>query len=84
MSRLSLALLLLATGCVGYRSVTLRPGTDMALPQDGGIAGDIVESYVCPRGQGDPTRPTRVSKTQCGLVRPDTIGQRPPVPVQIP
>lgn len=78
MHRTALLLLPLATACFGTGPVTLRPGTDMALPRDrgaAGTAGALVRPLVCGRERGDDLSPTPPRGDPC-RARDDSLGPR--------
>jgi hypothetical protein len=67
----SLLLLLALTGCVGsIVPVRVRPGSNIALPDNGSWVGDIVGGVLCAKGK-NPRK-----GGQCGQVRIDSIPQR--------
>ena len=73
MFRRSLPLLLLiaVTSCVGgIVPVKVRPGSNIALPEQTSLVGEIVGSVLCTKGK------TPQNRAQCGQARIDSIPQR--------
>lgn len=80
MRRLSLLIVLFATACTGGYPARIRPGSNIALPDNGSFIGAFVDSFVCEKAR----RQGKTSPAPCGPVSVDTLGPGtgvlPPVP----
>jgi hypothetical protein len=66
-----LSLLVAVTGCAGgLIPIKIRPGSNVALPDDRSWIGDLVGAVACSKSK-DPRK-----GTQCGQARIDSIPQR--------
>jgi hypothetical protein len=74
MRKLLVLLSLLLTACGGAYPMRIRPGSNMALPQDRGIVADLIETVVCDRQRLQ----TGIAK-QC-LMGADTLEAPTPPP----
>ena len=83
----SLLLLLALTGCVGtFVPVKVRPGSNIALPDNGSWVESIVLSVMCANARNANIAPCRCPNDRsalsapCGPAQIDSIPQTIPVP----